>query len=403
MVRGKKAYTVLMIAHIGETLGHLVRGLAIADALTKKGICVEFAASKRAKDLLDAWPISYKLHPLRWTWSHNAVKPNLIAYDFFNRTLESVSDIMELLKNRKPDLIIGLPGIVSTQAARYFGIPHVSILHGPYLSPIIRLKSPNWEEKTILDFSTQICYEQVNIGFSLLQKVFSVPKLDYQTYLDTETILVPQPDLPLISLPNIFIYNFIRASFGPKFKNHNIQLEKACYITFGSGNPCDMNQIILGTAEIFPFVLVTSGCQNLKELPRNVYVDRYIASSSLAGKVAAVISHGGIGTVGTFAEFATPQMIIPTELDQATMAVHARRMGIAYPCGLQDWTERHKLGRRLPKFSKGEFKNVLSKIYFQKNLFHEVSSNGADQIALKIEKILDQNKISFNIFQNISG
>jgi len=54
---------ILIVTHIGETFGHLVRGLAVADALTSKGAIVEVAAGEAAAELLATWPVSY--HTIR--------------------------------------------------------------------------------------------------------------------------------------------------------------------------------------------------------------------------------------------------------------------------------------------------------------------------------------------------
>ncbi|HEY7875319.1 MAG TPA: hypothetical protein VIG64_09375, partial [Actinomycetota bacterium] len=79
-----------------------------------------------------------------------------------------------------------------------------------------------------------------------------------------------------------------------------------------------------------------------------VFTAPLIASSSLAGRVELVITHGGIGTVGTFAAGGTPLLIVPTEIDQATMAIHAERAGLGCAYGMERWLRSPSLGRRLP-------------------------------------------------------
>jgi hypothetical protein len=95
-------------------------------------------------------------------------------------------------------------------------------------------------------------------------------------------------------------------------------------------------------------VIVTTGDTDLAQSIPNVVAQPYIASASLAGKVAAVVNHGGLGTVGTFAEYHTPQLIVPTELDQAMTALAAFRLGISTHFGLDIWEHRQPTGRRLP-------------------------------------------------------
>ena len=373
---------ILMIAHIGETLGHLVRGLTIADQLTARGVQVEFVASNKAEWLLKTWKPSYIHHKLRWRFSHNSCDPDRPSSSFLSHVLESNSDVLELLKNLGPDLIVGLPGIFTTQAARHLGIPHVSILHGPYLSPIVSLRQPTITESAVLKFARKIfrggCVDSI---YAHLSQVLGVPELTYDTYLQTETIFVPQPGLPLPDLPNIHQVRFIRASFGPLFHSRQVDLRDACYVTFGSGNPCDITRIVKLARALFPWVLVSTGRLQLQKIPKGVITKRFVASSSLTGRVASVISHGGIGTVGTFAEYGTPQLIIPTELDQATMAVHAARLGIAKHCGLNSWVERPRLGRHLPDLDEEEFVYLLHTLRSTSIDSGEIVSAGASDIA----------------------
>lgn len=373
---------VLMIAHIGETLGHLVRGLAIAEELSIRGIEVEFAASSKGEWLLKASERAYTHHKIRWNWSHNSCDPDIPSSDFLQRVVQSASDVMSLLTNRYFDLIVGLPGVVTTQVARDLGIPHVSILHAPYLSPIIHLKEATPIESAVLKFGKRVfsggC---VDIILSHLSQALGIPQLTYETYLKTEPIFVPQPGLNLPDRPNIRQSHFIRASIGPPLDCRKIDLKEACYVTFGSGNPCDISKIVELTRTVFPLVIVSTGRIKLQSVPERVITKPFIASSSLAGGVAAVISHGGIGTVGTFAEYGTPQLIIPTELDQATMAVHAARLGFAKHCGLNSWVRRGRLGRSLTEFPEDEFISVLHTLRSMPIGSKKIVSSGASDIA----------------------
>jgi UDP:flavonoid glycosyltransferase YjiC (YdhE family) len=373
---------ILMIAHIGETLGHLVRGLAIADELTAQGVVVEFAASDKGEWLLKTWKHPYVHHRVRWNWSHNSCDPDRPSPSYLSHVSESVSDVLELLDNVRPDLVIGLPGIFTTQAARHLMIPHVSVLHGPYLVPLLQLKELTPTESAVLQFANKIftggCVDTI---YSHLSNVHGMPELSYETYLQTETIFVPQPELRLPHLPNIHQVRFIRASFGPPVDLKKANLAETCYVTFGSGNPCDITRIIELAHHVFPFVVVSTGRTRLGIIRDGVIAESFIASSSLAGRVAAVISHGGIGTVGTFAEHRTPQLIIPTELDQATMAVLAAQSDLAVHCGLYSWATHPRLGRRMPEFCDEELLSLLEALRSRPLIFRDVVSSGASDIA----------------------
>lgn len=373
---------ILMAAHIGETLGHLARGLAIADELTANGSRVEFACSEKASWLLKGWKRRYVHHTVRWPFSHNGCNPIKPSTAFLGVVREMNADVLALLKRLQPDLVIGLPGIFTTQAARSVGIPHVSILHGPYLSPIDYFDNLSITEAAVLQFSRSIfsggCIDAI---YEELHRSLSLPNLTYDELLKTEQIFVPQPGMRLPHRGNIHVVGFIRASFGPPCELDPTVLGNSCYVTFGSGNPCDISRIIELCRNVFPTVLVSTGQNTLREVPSGAVARPFIASSSLAGRIPVVVSHGGIGTVGTFVEYATRQIIIPTELDQATMAIHAARLGIAQHCGLDAWASVPMLGRQLPKFEEEEFVALLTQLKSKPSTSAGFECSGASQIA----------------------
>lgn len=375
---------ILFAVHIGETLGHLVRALSLADEFTKLGARVDIAASDSASTLLQSWPHAYKHHPLNWGWSHNECGVHTPSSTYINRICASVSSLRAVILEANPNLIVGCPGFASFQVARHLGIPHVSILHGPYLAPIVHLDNLVPHEARILEFSRSLCRGSATTILSAISDTCRFPEITYEQYLKTEDIYVPQPGLNLPPWPNLTQTQFIRASFGPPIDLDDEHLSRACYVTFGSGNPCDISSIVDMVSAQFRFVVVSTGHLQLSQKPRNVLARPFVASASLAGRVGAVISHGGIGTVGTFAEHGTPQLIIPTELDQATMAMHAVRLGIAEEYGLRSWINRETLGRRLPEISRADFVKKVSVLQDRYRKVDCPKCSGGAQIARSI-------------------
>jgi len=234
----------------------------------------------------------------------------------------------------------------------------------------------------VLSFGRRIaCGGSFDSILSHLSTRLGLPKLTYNEYLRTEPIFVPQPGLPLPDFDNLYQVGFIRASLGPPFDETHVNLDRACYITFGSGNPCDVTRIVQVARSVFPWVIVSTSATPLRQIPSQVIARPFIASSSLAGRVTTVVSHGGIGTVGTFAEHRTPQLIIPTEIDQATMAVHANRLGIARHCGLDAWARRPRLGRHLPEFDDKELLSTLEALQSGPMGPGNIVCSGASEIA----------------------
>jgi UDP:flavonoid glycosyltransferase YjiC (YdhE family) len=352
----------LFVVHIGETVGHLVRALAIADELHLSGINVEIACSDSGKWLLESWHIKYNHHSLVWPFSHNSLTTGLPTESMCESVRMANSQVIHVLKRKQPDIVIGCPGIFSAQVSRSLGIKHVSVLHGPYLSPVTTLNNPSLIELSILSFTRSYFDNCVNHIYKYLSQSLKLIFMTYDDYLRTETIFIPQLILQLPKWINFNVVPFIRASFGPPIDGDEIDFKNTCYITFGSGNPCNIEPIVRITESIFPKVIVSCGLTNLRPSKSTTVCQPFIASSSLAGRVSAVISHGGIGTVGTFAETGTTQLIIPTEVDQAIMAVHAERAGIARSLGLNEWARNPALGRRLREIPEQEILRTIKQL-----------------------------------------
>lgn len=373
---------ILIIPHIGETLGHVVRAIAIADELRLRGASVSFALAPRGVRFIQMQRMAYPTHVVNWGWSHNSFNLENQSSALLEHTLQTVRELIEALDQIRPDLVIGMPGLASTQAARYLQIPHVSVLHGPYLAPLLDLPAPTPPERRIVELARKMCYGPMNSCFSAASRTFGLPALDYDAFVQSEWLFVPQPGLPLPNWPNIWRTQFVRASFGPDLLQSEYSgVPGTCYVTFGSGNPCDITELVALVASVFQSIIVTTGDRVLARSIPNVVAQPYIASASLAGKVTAVVNHGGLGTVGTFAEYHTPQLIVPTELDQAMTALAAFRLGIAAHFGLDVWEYRPPTGRRLPPLDRAAFTASLIALRDAPHSTTSYGGGGAAEIA----------------------
>jgi|GEM_PF-5469680 len=373
----------VLVVHIGETVGHLVRALAVADELAERNVQVEIICDDQAKWLLSSWRNRFRHYPISWPFSHNGMTTGVPTKELRDVVASVNRELVHLLDQLQPDVVLGFPGVFSVQCARYVGARHSSILHGPYLSPLLPLAVFSDLERRVIEFGSQFFGNCVNAIYEHLHKVFGFKPLTYKEYLQTENIYIPQPSLPLPSWGNLNVGHFIRASFGPPAQLEEASLTNACYVTFGSGNPCSIDQVVRAAEAVFSKVIVSAGKQKLASKKPTTICYPFVASSSLAGKVRAVISHGGIGTVGTFAEYGTPQLIIPTEVDQATMAVHAGRSGIASTVGLSSWAINPKLGRTMPDLKDSELFAAISALQIQEPYACE-EADGASIIAQAI-------------------
>lgn len=369
---------LLVVTHIGETLGHLIRALSVCSAFARCGDEVHVCTTQEGLGVVRGCREELTPHFIRWEWSHNAWNLRAPQKGLFTRVAESARDVEKVMLAVKPDLVLGFPGMVSVLIARKHLVPHASVLHAPYLFPY-------WEDDnspegvSLGKVGRKVCELATEVARGL-HHVMATPALSYEDYLESERMFVPQPGLRLRGLPRgARMVGFIRGSIGDPF-TQDMDLTDCCYVSFGSGNPCDLSSVVQSTRKVFSKVLVTVGHGRPVSSGDGVFVFPALASKSLVGKVKYVLSHGGLGTVGTFAESRTRQLIVPTEFDQATTAVYARNLGIARTWGLKDWVTRLELGRRLPPHDASVFEAELSALK-QDPMPPAITADGADEIA----------------------
>lgn len=77
-------------------------------------------------------------------------------------------------------------------------------------------------------------------------------------------------------------------------------------------------------------LFITSHAAQLPDsLPSNVLWQTHVPFVSLLPRTAAVVHHGGIGTMAEAFRAGTPQLIVPFAYDQFDNALHAKRLGVA--------------------------------------------------------------------------
>ncbi|HKY16640.1 MAG TPA: nucleotide disphospho-sugar-binding domain-containing protein, partial [Microthrixaceae bacterium] len=113
----------------------------------------------------------------------------------------------------------------------------------------------------------------------------------------------------------------------------------AVYVTFGTERaaadaPWSALLEAIGDREID--ALVTTGAHAdvgaFGQLPGNVRVERYVPQSQVLGRVAAVLSHAGAGTMLGAAGAGVPQVVVPLFADQWDNADAIASVGAAMLC-----------------------------------------------------------------------
>lgn len=382
---------IALVAHVGETFGHLARALSVADELAEAGDDVVLVASPSASTPIRTRSASYQHKSVPWGWSHNDFSPFDTAgrrRAFATRFAATAAALRVAFAELRPDAVLSFPGIVSAPAARSLEIPHLAVAHAPYLSPLLSRDGLECHERAVVTFLNHY-WEAFSEPYNAAARAVALDHdYDHDRFLSAEAIVVPQPALPFWPPSNITTVGFITASFAPIGYDRlaaDDQLSglfddgSVCYVTFGTGNPCDISDVIEAAATSFARVLVSTGDRNQanRRWPHNVSSATYIPSEVLIDRVTAVVSHGGIGTVGTFAARCVPQLVIPTEPDQAMMAVWGRRAGLVEEVGLREWAREARTGRHLSKLPHTHLQRALQALA-QRSSRSAVSSASSD-------------------------
>ena len=223
---------VLIVAHVGETLGHLVRAISVAEKLSSLGVSVLIASSAQAHKVLHERLAGSKIgfRDVQWSWSHNAHSAQ--APSAYHQLIEqSNRNLLQLLDNERPDLLLSFPGVFTAQAARSRDIPHISVLHGPYVSPILDRQRFDRIERVVLDFVSELMIGGLwDSIFVHLSRSLNLPRMTYDSFLKQELIVVAQPGLDLPPLQNMVQCGFILGSYG---STEDLPLSRGtCYVTF---------------------------------------------------------------------------------------------------------------------------------------------------------------------------
>lgn len=298
-------------------------------------------APRRAEGLLRQNGLDHRLIP--WGWSHNGLRPERIAHEI-PAVVATNRALVDLLQHERFDLVLSFPGIFTSQAAERCGVAHVCVVHGVYLSGAVRVPQADIIEQAVLDFGRNFFRSQAQRIWDELSKCLDVPSMSYDEWLRDQLLAIVDPLLTLPERSNFIRLPMIAASYGGPPPLRPSALRETCVISFGSGNRCDVSSVVDAAARYFEHVLL---CGHRQSRDGRVVSTSHVSHRLLAGRVRACISHGGLGTVAAFARAGTPQLLVPTEIDQATTAVHARRAGLATVVGLESWMTRASLGRRI--------------------------------------------------------
>jgi UDP:flavonoid glycosyltransferase YjiC (YdhE family) len=328
-------------------IGHLHPLLPVAAGLRRRGHDVAVAASAPLGPDIAAAGLEH--HPVGPPWLTSelpvrfpgigAIPPGPDRYAYGRATvfahdavLDALPDLVALAERWAPDVIVResaeLGGYV---AAEQLGIPHAMVRSDS--------GSASYAERHLMAAGLDDLRRRVGLppdpgadaAFRFLQLSFAPPLLDDQVLPLTWHQLAPLAGRA----------EGHPASLDALLSRHHDAIVYATLGTVHNGRDL-LAAIVEGVAGLPVELVVTTGNNNdpatLGSLPANVHAERWIPQATLLAHVAAVVTHGGFGTVAAALAHGRPLVLLPISADQPMNAERCAAAGVGIVIGADERT-----------------------------------------------------------------
>jgi rhamnosyltransferase subunit B len=354
----------VILVSIG-TDGDVYPFLAIGIELRRRGYPVTLASHEhfesRAREAeLEFQPLvsneeTKQLWQQRDFW--HPLKSPLVAARWGSRLLRKHYEVLKSLASQDKTVLVANPGVVAARLVQEkIRTPLISVLLQPWLIPSLHapavmmggLTLPRWAPrpagKVYFRLFNLIGARLMGAEFKQLRDSLGLRPMRnmFQWWLSPQLALglfpdwfgPPQPDWP----PQIQLVGFPKNSSPNDRLSEDLasfckQDRRVFAFTFGTGmmhatslfeqavEAC----LVLGARAVF---LTTFRSQLPAQLPSFVHACDFAPFQNLFPLCAAVVHHGGIGTVASALRAGTPQLILPFAFDQMDNAVRVKRLGV---------------------------------------------------------------------------
>lgn len=340
---------IVIIPHVGISKSHLLRAIALKQLLKGISHTKLIVPSKAAKFCAQYFP-SLECEWIPWNFGHNDVLDCTLS-EMVSNSRESGSAIERIFHDFAPDIVIGIPGYYTSMLCRVFKVRHISILHGPWLTPEYELTSLNKGEKKVFQQCDRL-YEIIEVITAIIMHALGYTSTSYREWLEKECIWVAQDFSTQLktSRPKI---GFLSQDFGSM-----AALPNDCLVlTFGTAIPGIVRRVISAASKFdYPVVAVSE----IKPTIKSNFI--WLSATNMTDvtkRSKIVINQGGISTVGKFANALVPQIFLPYEIDAAVNSILAIRSGFGKSVNFEQWQRRTPLGRIAPQFGNNEIDRLI--------------------------------------------
>ncbi|MDO4623391.1 MAG: glycosyltransferase [Eubacteriales bacterium] len=333
--------------------GHINPTLSLVTELVKRGVRVTYFTTENFRKVIE--PTGAKFVAMK-SWmadndKHNDTKEEkkegeqeenvaaVVPFLFLNEAGVFIDDILEVLKEDRPDAIIhDFAGIAGTMAADVLKVPNIMI-YTSYPSNESYSVSASFEGIPA-DHPMRVAADQIAEGYAAK---YGCRKMTVKEIFDG------QGDLNLVMVQKRLVPN--NETFDDRFVFTGVQIGKRS--TFGSWKAPDNGKPLLysslGTAfnnwpEYYPIlfnavkdldinVFAALGAidpASLTDIPDNVEVGQMVPQLDLLSQASVFITHAGMGGTGEAIYYGVPMIAIPQMDEQAITARQIEKNGLGF-------------------------------------------------------------------------
>ena len=328
-----------------NSLSHIAKCLALESSLTSRGHRVVVAVSRKRAGFMEGRGVDTRILP-DIQESDDAGFPTVAWFNRPKRIAECISSEVELMKEIRPDRVLGVFRFTLKASARLAGVPFDSLTCGCMLSgfPEVLGFAPGESGSELQRYLLDSFYRYAGAKTGLALRSFGLPAIgDIRSMLEGDRTFLwdfpqfaPLPDGVAATHVGPLSWNGWPVG-GPDPVRLSVDRRPLAVVTFGT---CVMSaefasRIIRILLDLGFEVLLAAGGQDelMNVMADEPYVTacRFAPLRSLFPHASLTVCHGGQLTIFEALSHRVPVLIMPFQPEQAHNAVCLKRLG----CGDQ--------------------------------------------------------------------
>lgn len=331
----------LLLVPGNNSLSHLAKCLALESSLTSRGHRVVVAVSRKRAGFMEGREVDTRiLQDIQE--SDEAGFPTVAWFRQWRRIAECISSEVDLIKEVRPDRVLGVFRFTLKASARLAGVPFDSLICGcmlPRFQEVLGF-APGEPGSELQRYYLDSFYRYAGAKTSLALRSFGLPAIvDIRSMLEGDRTFLwdfpefaPLPDGATATHVGPISWNGWNDA-GPDPGRVHVGDRPLAVVTFGTCTKSaeTASRLMRILLDLGYEVVMAAGGQNelmnvMADEPR-VTIRRFTPLRSLFSHASLTVCHGGQLTVFEALSHRVPVLIIPFQPEQAHNAVCLKRLG----------------------------------------------------------------------------